>query len=288
MKVRNIPPNLVKYLKRAALWHTNTSPYLSGDVFADFADVSLFPPILRSLGITTKQISEARVVFCPSHLFEKMMDEYGADLKPKVLILGNSDRDFTIPLVDVPVTVRKIFCQNLMFYHPLYTPLPIGVENSRLGTNGLKQLFTSSHNVSPKKSKILLGPFSNTHEDRIDIEGNIYSSADIYVADGRLSPKEYSMLAAEYQFVASPRGNGQDTHRFWETLYRGGLPIVKSNEWTRQFIDIGFPLLEVSDWSQEELIRTLHQNTGNWKSARELPQLWWPWWKSRIESYIVN
>lgn len=58
-----------------------------------------------------------------------------------------------------------------------------------------------------------------------------------------------------HSFVLCPRGNGIDTHRLWETLYMGSIPIViwdiAHSDWT------DLPILFVSSWEEvtEERLR---------------------------------
>ena len=40
-----------------------------------------------------------------------------------------------------------------------------------------------------------------------------------------------------------PYGNGYDTHRIWEALYSGSIPVVKENKAFNQFKDLQFCLL---------------------------------------------
>lgn len=49
-----------------------------------------------------------------------------------------------------------------------------------------------------------------------------------------------------HKFVFSPRGNGIDTHRMWESLYLRSIPIVKKCLAMEQFYDL--PILFVEDW----------------------------------------
>lgn len=50
------------------------------------------------------------------------------------------------------------------------------------------------------------------------------------------------------KFVFCPRGNGIDTHRLWETLYMGSIPIVRFEPQTHHlFTDL--PILFIDDWS---------------------------------------
>lgn len=58
-----------------------------------------------------------------------------------------------------------------------------------------------------------------------------------------------------HSFVLCPRGNGIDTHRLWETLYMGSIPIVirdiAHSDWT------DLPILFVDSWDEvtEEYLR---------------------------------
>ena len=45
--------------------------------------------------------------------------------------------------------------------------------------------------------------------------------------DPELSNSNYSEDLSIYKFILSPWGNGIDTHRIWETLYSGSIPVVK-------------------------------------------------------------
>lgn len=51
-----------------------------------------------------------------------------------------------------------------------------------------------------------------------------------------------------HHFVLCPRGNGVDTHRLWETLYMGSIPIVKRNVAYEEFYDL--PICFIDDWTE--------------------------------------
>jgi hypothetical protein len=59
-----------------------------------------------------------------------------------------------------------------------------------------------------------------------------------------------------HSFVLCPRGNGVDTHRLWETLYMGSIPIVKWDIAHSGWTDL--PILFVSSWEEvtEDRLRT--------------------------------
>lgn len=58
---------------------------------------------------------------------------------------------------------------------------------------------------------------------------------------------KYLQEIKKSKFVFCPRGNGIDTHRLWETLYVGSIPIVKfDNNAHHMFLDL--PILFVENW----------------------------------------
>lgn len=53
----------------------------------------------------------------------------------------------------------------------------------------------------------------------------------------------------EHDFVLCPRGNGLDTHRLWETLYMGGIPVLRRTEFEPSLVT-GLPVLIVREWTE--------------------------------------
>jgi hypothetical protein len=85
-----------------------------------------------------------------------------------------------------------------------------------------------------------------------------------------------------HTFVLCPRGNGIDTHRLWETLYMGSIPIVKRYIGLKEFTDL--PILMIDDWSNitEDLLRATAQDfvSRTWS----MEKLKFSYWKQRIQS----
>ena len=286
MKLRNVPRNIPGYARRFYYYRRNSSPFLSGDLFADQSDVQMYSPKYRSKPPSLKDVADARVIFCPSHFLERFLEEYSNSINAKVLLLGNSDRDFDfIEIGGLPKSVNQVFAQNLLNSSSSSRVLPIGIENIRLGTNGLLNLFNESFVNRLKVDRVLIGPSSMTHPEReFFLSSWIDESSELEVLRGRLTPLQYAEVSCGFRFVASPRGNGLDTHRFWEALYRGSFPIVSQNSWSEQLSDLGIPHLEIQSWTMEGF-RKLPLNVPNF-SPRNVSPLWWPYWRSQIQSYL--
>jgi hypothetical protein len=147
------------------------------------------------------------------------------------------------------------FVQNMLFRSGKNVlPLPIGVEGIQRARAGMPWNFWFTSPFESKLNKILVGPYGATHPERNELAQHKNSNFVTFL-NHRVSSFRYSRLAQRYKFIACPRGNGRDTHRFWETLYRGGVPVVLEDEWSANLADLGVPLIQIRSWDHlEEVI----------------------------------
>jgi hypothetical protein len=71
--------------------------------------------------------------------------------------------------------------------------------------------------------------------------------------------RQYLKLLGSHQFSACPRGNGIDTHRIWESLYLGVIPVVERTELSEHWRACGLPLVLVDQWSEVTPERLSHE-----------------------------
>lgn len=64
-----------------------------------------------------------------------------------------------------------------------------------------------------------------------------------------VSPGVYFLNMPSYKFVISPEGNGADTHRTYEALLAGCIPICEENELIKKKYE-GCPILWTKDYSE--------------------------------------
>jgi hypothetical protein len=159
------------------------------------------------------------------------------------------------------------------------------LENLRYGRNGIPSLFKLPQDPIEKREMILVGPFSPTHFERVELNSwsNIRDSRLHFVLE-QIPPKKLALLASTFRFVACPRGNGTDTHRFWETLYRGSIPVVKESAWSKSIADLGIPLVQLQAWDFDEFI----DKVGGFRQVKldpsRLPILWVDHWEKLFSS----
>lgn len=138
----------------------------------------------------------------------------------------NSDAVFdSVHLCDHEMT-RMVFAQNPGIVHDKLTLLPIGLANRMWPHGDTKTLYAVMRDVYKyrKRRSLYINlntatyPYRKALLDRITVE---YSSSKSF--------KEYLYELADHKYSLCVRGNGMDTHRFWESLYLGVIPIVINN-----------------------------------------------------------
>jgi len=275
------------YFRRILRWRRNSSPYISGDAFADISDVVINPPRWRGKNPSDDEILNAKIIFTRSDELQDFLDRYSGKLNAKVIIAGNSDQEFHQIPRNLPPSLRALFIQNSFVSdnETIFT-LPIGIENLRWGVNGAKHLMRPRAKYGKFKKSIMLGPFGKTHPVREMVSDFASTQSDIWdFYDGRISPFKFSRLMKSYAFVGAVRGNGVDTHRFWESLYRGVIPIVTSDAWFDSLKYLQLPHVEISEWNSVELAKVLQDVHPEYFRPRELPGLWMDFWVNKIMSF---
>ena len=197
------------------------------------------------------------------------------------VVYGDSDLDLDISCIPFQHIVRKAFVQNLNLKHSQLEPLPLGIENLSRFYNGRPELFGEKYVRKNKINAVLVGPFAPTHPDRVELEV-LEDSKYIKNLRNRMIPDVYAEFSSGFRFIACPRGNGFDTHRFWEALYRGSIPIVIESFWSQYFLDIGIPLIVVKSWTKEQIIAAITESKVSNFDPRQLPMLWIEYWMDKF------
>ena len=132
---------------------------------------------------------------------------------------------------------------NIMWEHDKIFKVPIGFEENERCINGpasnngaheggdqnsLRDAYKNRKSFEEKKNKLLLTWCGETHPVRKNINTELQKYDFVELAP-KLKFHEYMNLVNDYKFVLCPRGTGEDTHRFWETLLCNSIPIVKKS-----------------------------------------------------------
>lgn len=133
-------------------------------------------------------------------------------------------------------------------------PLPIGFgEPNRLVSNQLT-LKKSRKNKKPFEEKIdrLLIPWhdQSTNPDRNKIINNLKRKEYIDIMQGKVSIEPYLSLIGDYKFTICIQGNGNDTHRVYESLLMGSVPIMLNSSGKYLFEKYNLPGYFIDNWDE--------------------------------------
>lgn len=277
----SFPQRVAIRIRQQRFKNKNSTPFLSGDAFAALADFSVMDE--SDLVRLSRETKPPQIIFCRSDLVFSLSNYLPFSEKNRVLIAGNSDFEFT-STENLPLEhFAQFYLQNSYISDgkKIHT-LPIGIENLRVGINGLPRNLKFKNHENLRSPKVLVGPFSPTHSERNELLSFARSERDTFqIIDQSISPKKYSNLVREYSHIACPRGNGIDTHRFWETMYRGLIPIVKRSAWSQSLEELGLPFLQVNEWSDTSEVIKQH-SIDFFFNPKEVENLWIATWKQRI------
>ena len=272
------------YARRFRSWRANSWPYISGDAFSSIADVEFNPPFLRDFGNFKKYLHEADLIFVQSQMLDELLEDHYKHLKCKIIIAGNSDFEHVNLGNKLPKKLKHLFLQNnLMPESDLISSIPIGIENLRFGRNGNIKLLSSDSRFT-KENKVMIGPFGKTHKIRNSIVENFKKCDGPWeTLEGFADIGDFVSYSRSFKYIAAPRGNGIDTHRLWETLYRGQWPIIEKHSWAQFLMDLTLPIKYVDCWRASDLELIIkHSDQDMEFDPLQIEELWMPYWKNKI------
>jgi len=189
-------------------------------------------------------IQEGDIIFVKTDLLKFFFNNFYSQIKNRfVLITGVAGKDvekfYKCFLDNNSKIITWIGC-NLLFDHPKCFKIPIGFEEPERRINGpadgeggdqntLEEMFNIQKNISDKNNKLLITYIGDTHGSRQGIKKYFANKPFVYFAD-KLRFKDYMNKINDYKFVLCPRGCGTDTHRFWEVLLMGSIPVIEKDE----------------------------------------------------------
>lgn len=244
----------------------------------------------------------ASINFPPSTFFMKIeevpnfiMSDPRSTLDFFSIVTHNGDLPVTDALVDF-VSKRRGFKtwhgQNIECRRNNVYSIPIGLENDHHFTHVGKrsQIYEASKRaarVVPTRMAYMNFSFWTRRDERTHLRnvlrGQKFVTDDCVESVVQENYSSWINKVLDHQYVLCPRGNGIDTHRLWETLYLGRIPIVKREINTDFYSDL--PILVVDSWDEvtENLLEKNLKRLSDMNNFN-LDMLKFSYWKNKIES----
>lgn len=276
--------------KVAAVTRTRYSsfPFISGDTFRSSAGL-----LVERNSVPKHRPFNAGVLF----LEADVASTQGADSLARYTVLEASQTNLIIHNGDrVPnseklaVLAKKfahVFCVNAMDGIPGVTPIPIGLENAWHRKNGLLrryfELLDEPLSQGQKKNRVISSFSIGTNwQIREPLAELLASTRHGFQGMNWGYRGEFYSVLRESLFVIAPPGNGPDTHRTWEALYCGAVPVVLKEYFPHSLSDF-LPVFAVEKFddflglSDEELDRLYEQ-----QKQKSLDLAFAPTWLQRV------
>jgi FkbM family methyltransferase len=144
--------------------------------------------------------------------------------------------------------------------HPEVHPIPIGLnEDSQL------QPMVRAKRAASKTMKLLVN-FRQDRPERKSLHNRLKSLDWVHVEPYSKKWQSQAKLTTHYESISKytwtlcPRGAGQDTHRLWEALYLGSIPVVLKSNLSPLYA--GLPVIQLESWDQLSLetLKTLSKS----------------------------
>lgn len=231
-------------------------PFLSGDSYLFSCEYFFQSGHLQKIPARSGRIQKPWSVFVRLGDINEFVNylHFNAqvDYSNHSVVLHNGDDSVARAILEkLSERFKRVYSVNLLSKTEKLSPIPIGLENRNLFTNGVPRDFIKLVSSTPKnfegRKNLVLQAFS-LHTNKVERESCAAVASRLKISNLRhTTPLEYRKALSDSRFVLSPAGNGIDCHRTWESMYLGAIPIVKSAHWP--FIDLSLPVLVIDEWS---------------------------------------
>lgn len=260
------------------------TPFVSGDAFRAYCDY-VFDEEDRSLNPAS--VKPNSTIFVKTDYLGEFFDNIHPYI-PYNYILVSHNSDLSAPnafasfLEDEKIIAW--FAQNIdNNTNPKLHPIPIGIANPCWTHGNGTFIKQAQANPSSKKNLLYVNFTIETFPLERSIAYHLLTQASFSYCAKPKPFEDYLKELSSCHFVASPRGNGLDTHRLWESLYVGSYPLVKSSSLDPLYVDL--PVIILQDWNQvtEEFLHEKYTEFG--EKLFCLDKLYMPYWENLIDSY---
>ena len=221
------------------------------------------------------------VVFCKIDEVWQLFRALRRTRKRIVLVTGEGDKPVTVELhAQRPPHVFHWFGTNMFVAGADTSALPLGLGRAGAAATLNLSEIKDAASSAPPRDKLLYANFgtSSNRAVREPLQAWLNDPAQSWITrepHGAANRGSYLRSLFAHRFVLCPPGNGEDTHRMWEALYCGAIPVVRKSPAMRDFSSL--PILVVDDLKIESaaLSGQKAQSLGCLGNIEQLSPVYW-------------
>jgi hypothetical protein len=132
----------------------------------------------------------------------------------------------------------------------------------------LRPLWKAMNMPKETKNLVYMNFTMTTNPDERQYVWDTFKDKPWVTAGYPLPQEDFYKELRNHRFCLCPSGNGIDTHRIWESIYVGTIPIVKHNLVHSDWMEL--PILFVNDWSEvtPELLESVDMSDRSIEKAK--------------------
>lgn len=251
-------------------YHKNLANFINLSnvlIINDFKNIKI--ELLNNILLNFKETNNRPIkLFIYTHILDLFIEYILLRLDNSIqieLYLHNSDHSFNdihYNLISNKNNLVAIHAQNINLTTKINKVkfLPIGIANSMFKHGDLISLYKQRNKIymNKKTKNIYININPNTYGYRKDLL-NQFIKYNIKTSKNK-NYKDYLEELSMYHFCFCIRGNAFDTHRFWESLYMGVIPVIINNTFTNMnnFVnylkELNIPFFEIKENDIEKIM----------------------------------
>lgn len=211
--------------------------FIQGQRFVEIADYTYSPKVKQGDDydnlpntLDIDKLEDYDIIYTHTMYAKQLFNEIEMVDKKLIIVTHNSDMNVDDSFM-LPDNVIKWYTQNVNTINPRIESIPIGLENDRWFPEVKKKEKMLAKLKEPRNYRNLVYMnfnIANAPAKRQPVYDYFKDKPWVTVQMGKngIDFDEYLDNIYNHKFVLCPEGNGIDTHRIWETLYMGNIPIV--------------------------------------------------------------
>jgi hypothetical protein len=265
---------------------TQNKQFVTTDSWKEWSDASYWS---NEAPLASMRFQGGDVVFCKIDEVLRLFEQLRLTRKRIILVTGEGDLPCdAFRQSFLPTNVAHWFATNVTCAHSRVTATPLGL-GSPLSSITLKENeIAAARGAGVQRDQWLyvnFRPETNPGQRQGPYEHfEKMASFSDWIRFERPSEKggnkNFLEALVRHYFVLCPPGNGVDTHRMWEVLLAGAVPVVKRSQAMESFSNL--PILFVDDFREvtKELLEKASREIRVPEEPLSVMQEWY--WKERI------
>lgn len=217
----------------------------------------------------------------------------------KKLVVGHSDIVLDDPPLNHFLRINprlRIFATNSVSVANRVFQIPLGLTN-HTRESSLHEIFGDNsllldafqearHPTNYEHSIYLSMTLTNNTSARSALVETLRSYTPCRIETPTFSKRgrrNYLVSLSNHSLIPCPVGNGPDTHRIWETLYMGGVPVILKSKYLSPLL-ADLPVIQIDNWNELMDPKSMEQQWHKAKNCQDLSALDIDYWLYRIQS----